>query len=113
MLDVEASSVHRLSRLAGPVVEDIYSMTKIHELADFPTMLSRTWVLHLPQTSMSSPRFTLHLQVNSGTLQIGKSSLDVFNSEFLVKCRERGQCGGCKTTVAIRCLSALPDRSYS
>lgn len=90
MLDVEASSVHRLSRLAGPVVEDIYSMTKIHELADFPTMLSRTWVLHLPQTSMSSPRFTLHLQVNSGTPHIGKSSLDVFNSEFLVKCRGKG-----------------------
>lgn len=112
MLDLEASSVHWLSHLAGPVVEDICSTTKIHELADFPTTFSRMWVLHLPQTSISSSRFTLHLQVNSGTPQIGKSSLDVFNSEFLVKCQERGQCGGCKTTVAILSLNALPDCSY-
>lgn len=111
LVDSEASSVLRLSHLAGPVVEGIYSTTKIHELADFPTMLSRMWVLHLPQTSISSSRFTLHLQVNSGTPQIGKSSLDVFSSEFLVKCREREECGGRKTIVAIPCLSPLPDRS--
>lgn len=91
LLHLEAGTIHWPRHLAGPIVEDIHSVTKSHELADFPTMLSRMWVLHLPQTAISSSRFSLHLQVNSGPPQTGKGSLDVFNEEFLVKYWERGQ----------------------
>lgn len=91
LLDLEAGAIHWLSHLAGPVVEDIYSVTKIHELADFPTVLSRVWVLRLPQTSISPCRFALHLQVNAGPPQTGQNSLDASNEEFLVKYWERRQ----------------------
>lgn len=71
------------------------------------------WAVHLPQTSISSSRLTLHLQVNSGTPHIGRSGLDVFSSEFLVSAGKGDSCGAHETIVAILCLSALLDRSYA